>query len=485
MADYSKVQFIAWEIYTGPAYGPMGPDHYPGIAPEKGDLRLDVLSQCVDIFARVEFTRRAIETAYGEAEKDPETLKIFMAPEFLYRGAGGAYLYDLLTGWTAPPKPFAPLPPPLDGLWEGLVGELRSLVAEERFQDWVFVFGSAVGAGFPFSADEPAGRYSHPVLGRNLSLIQCGGRTAQQRDACYFTEKHLKSPIDFIDYELMNPELRVLTDDDVAHGSEPSWKILDRLIQQDPNRVGGSLFRFPHIRRKGGGVIQFGLEICLDHAVCYYTAGSSPTTTGRLAMGGARVDIQLVPSCGMSLIDSSLALGPQEGPRNFSYAFNCDGLQAKNPGRCGLGTHIQLWNELEGEHGYRVNELVSILDGYGEAGHIAVNDTGADLSALGLSPEDVGRLGIDIQNISARQLWYSHKPFEKGKNNNMHDWPEGPGFVRLMEPQPLADSGEPPAPAADGPQPALMQAESVGRALRAALPAPGESAPRPAGRKGT
>ena len=89
MPEYSKVQFIAWEIYTGAVYGPSGADHYAGLAPAAGDRRFHVLSQCLDIMARVEFTRRAIETAYKNAQADSETLKIFMAPEFLYRGAAG------------------------------------------------------------------------------------------------------------------------------------------------------------------------------------------------------------------------------------------------------------------------------------------------------------------------------------------------------------------------------------------------------------
>ena len=110
MPEYSKVQFIAWEIYTGAVYGPSGADHYAGLAPAAGDRRFHVLSQCLDIMARVEFTRRAIETAYKNAQADSKTLKIFMAPEFLYRGAAGAYFYDLLNGWEKAPASFGPLP---------------------------------------------------------------------------------------------------------------------------------------------------------------------------------------------------------------------------------------------------------------------------------------------------------------------------------------------------------------------------------------
>ena len=99
MPNYSKVQFIAWEIYTGPVYQNRLADHYPGIAPALGDRRWDVLSQCLDISARVQFTKKALDAAYESADQDENTLKVFMAPEFLYRGAAGAYLFDLLNGW--------------------------------------------------------------------------------------------------------------------------------------------------------------------------------------------------------------------------------------------------------------------------------------------------------------------------------------------------------------------------------------------------
>ena len=85
MPNYSKVQFIAWEIYTGPVYQNRLADHYPGIAPALGDRRWDVLSQCLDISARVQFTKKALDAAYESADQDENTLKVFMAPEFLYR----------------------------------------------------------------------------------------------------------------------------------------------------------------------------------------------------------------------------------------------------------------------------------------------------------------------------------------------------------------------------------------------------------------
>ncbi len=467
MPDYSKVQFIAWEIYTGAVYGPSGADYYAGLAPAAGDRRFHVLSQCLDIMARVEFTRRAIETAYENAQADSETLKIFVAPEFLYRGAAGAYLYDLLNGWEKAPGSFDPLPAYFKGPWSGLFGELRALVAEERFQDWVFVFGSAVGASFPRSSVVPDDPRFSAATGCNIALIQCGGNTPQQRDACYFTEKHLKSAIDFVNFTLRNATPRILTDQDIAHGCQPTWRILDRLIQEDPNGLGGSLFRFPHIRRSGGQILQFGLELCLDHCVGYVTAGGAPSPTGRLATGTTLVDIQLVPSCGMSLIPTSLALGPRSGPRNFSYAFNCDGLIPIGGSGHDRNTHIQLWNELESGEGYQVNEVAVIRRGYNEAGHIPVDAAAADLSALAPAEEIPRTLRINVKNILAGDLWRSHEPFRAGQNNHEQFWPHGPGFIRALDPQPLTEASDSLVSSANGAGPSLPQHEHPATALKA------------------
>src|SRR5829696_6536849 len=116
MPNYTQVQFLSWEIYTGPNRGPP-PWSYPdqkgtsytgiGNANATNDSRLDIAAQLFDIQQRARFTFKAMETAYDSANRHPSTLKVFMAPEFLYRGKGGAYIHDLINGWeTKPPSEF-------------------------------------------------------------------------------------------------------------------------------------------------------------------------------------------------------------------------------------------------------------------------------------------------------------------------------------------------------------------------------------------
>jgi hypothetical protein len=109
--NYSKVQFVSWELYTGPT-SPLGNGvgFYPGLRLNGiVDDRIDLYSQCEDIEARVSFTSNAINKAFEKVDKNSSVLKIFMAPEFLYRGAGGAYLHDLINGWVgSAPTDFNP-----------------------------------------------------------------------------------------------------------------------------------------------------------------------------------------------------------------------------------------------------------------------------------------------------------------------------------------------------------------------------------------
>jgi len=98
----------------------------------------------------LQFTAKAIDEAHKLAAKRPTTLKVFMAPEFLYRGKGGAYIHDLINGWTKqPPGEFN-----LTGYdrFPGLFGYLKRFASDSgalsptqiRFNDWLFVFGTAI-----------------------------------------------------------------------------------------------------------------------------------------------------------------------------------------------------------------------------------------------------------------------------------------------------------------------------------------------------
>ena len=395
MPNYTHVQFLSWEIYTGPNRGGPPPwarnaqgTSYTGIG-NANDSRLDISAQIVDIEERLQFTYRAMSEARGYATKHPSTLKIFMAPELLYRGRGGAYIHDLINGWTKAPAEFH-----LDGFqtFPGLFGWLKNYALE--FEHWLFVFGTAISASFP--AKNQNGKWvqdaTQPGEIYNTALIQRGGE-GKSNDA-YASRKHYKSGIDFIKQYLGS---KAFTDGDGV----PADRI--DLEPNETDREGGAVFTINGIDDKDGKPIIFGLEVCLDHAASTQGAGRNATSNrwGRIRTADKWVKIQLVPSGGMSLQAASIRLLPAAGATPQSYAFNCDGLSTLEND---WGAHTQIWNGANGKQPVPSNNKL-IEASYGQSvNKTQLVEVGDDLTWAG-----VGR------HIYASQLW-----------------DKGAGYVRVM-----------------------------------------------------
>lgn len=361
MSNYSKVQFISWELYTGPFRTELRPGTgwYAGLLSPGLDKRVDALGQCWDIEARLAFTADAIAQAKSKSDPSSSTLKVFMAPEFLYRGAGGAYLHDLLNGWSAHAPAELGLPAPFAGRWDGLFGGLRALAAGAGYEDWVFVFGTALSASFP-TAKASGGKYllDPGAMGEiyNSALIQRGG--AANGNSNYVSRKHYISPIDFVNRlgaAIQHSPGNVLPFDPRA------------VIPADILGVseGGAVFGLAGVNDGSGKPIDFGIEICLDHA----QSGNNANLFGRIRTAGQYVKLQLVPSGGLYLIDASIRLQPGGAATPRSYAFNCDGLNGLGnaPGGC----HTQVWNGANGASPVpAANKLVEASGGQALAGTV-------------------------------------------------------------------------------------------------------------------
>lgn len=442
MGKYAKIQLIPWEVYTGPVFdGQWRAVDYAGIKRPLGDRRWDVLSQCVDISARCAFTQMAVERAFEAADASGEVLKIFIAPEFLYRGGGGAYLHDLINGWSAA-CPFSDwhLPLPYGGPWPGLFGSLRALVAEERFKDWLFVFGTAVSAGFRahngmilrVGVGESAGGAPPPAVCFNNALIQCGGwgpLEAARAPHSYVTGKHLQSGIDFIEFSLEG--CTVNDSGNVEPANDQSISVLDNMLVEEGSAVMG----FPHIRHLDGSMIKFGVEICLDHAAC----GGRPGC-GRLAYWGERVDIQLVLSCGMTLRPHSVSLRQHNPDTPDAYAFNCDGLVTLRTAQDGYGTHLQLWAQDTAGACHTLMEVGNGCDP-DDPDHIPV---GESVTVTADWPTDAVLL-CDPAEIPGYLLWASMGEPDPGAYVDpsvlSFQWPAGAGYVRPLPPLDLSPEG--------------------------------------------
>ena len=127
-AAYRRVQYVGFPIQTG-YDGYLGANMfyiseednvgvYPGLDDSKADLdgRLGIMERAL-----------GVSLAAPELDARPDTLKIFLAPEFFFRGPAGAYSAE-------------------DPALLQLGDSLRSLVGDTRWRDWVFVFGSIIGS---------------------------------------------------------------------------------------------------------------------------------------------------------------------------------------------------------------------------------------------------------------------------------------------------------------------------------------------------
>jgi hypothetical protein len=353
MSEYTRIQLISWELYTGPVIGRSKPrtrGWYSGLlaAPELPtsvpDVRVDVIGQCVDIDARLAFTADAITKARALADPAPTTLKVFLAPEFIYRGAGGAYVHDLLNGWKETAPSYLGISPavPYYKSWAGLFGGLRSLAAQAEHEHWLFVFGTAVSATFPTNKPSKGKFFLAPSQARdirNTSLVQCGG--LEHASTGHTARKQYDSSIDFL-HEYAGFISHIVAPISAPKSSKERTPLPTDFVGTNDTRTA---FHLPGINDSDGKPIDFGLEICLDHASNGVIDSDSTLPTrrfGRVRAEGRRVKIQLVPSCGMNLVSESIWLQAETGSPTHSYAFHCDGLS--DIARQNYGNHTQVWN---------------------------------------------------------------------------------------------------------------------------------------------
>jgi hypothetical protein len=150
---YNKVQTLGFQIYTAgaPAFEPTaGNDTEKWKNPECSGLQsygvlggwefmcyLGREDPLVDVQDRVTIMQDAVERAHEQSSKDKSTLKVFVAPEFYWRGINGAYAFN-----EQHMRPNAGNCGAICHILEAL----QNIVADERFEDWLFVFGTAIAS---------------------------------------------------------------------------------------------------------------------------------------------------------------------------------------------------------------------------------------------------------------------------------------------------------------------------------------------------
>ena len=347
---YTNVQFVGYSVSTHPkTYGDGSLYRfYPGLADDQADLE-----------ARLALLETAFLLAGNFFSENEDVYRVFVAPEFFFRGACGAYAGPGLETF---------LESALDGILARSGGEVdlavwgTGLFADQALNienpsirsklllgdDFLAVYHACkelrdkIGVDTPgltgilFHLDEledmgngQAGQELDPLASvlrellascdasaeifiRNVSQISCAsGRRL-------LVQKRHKSKVDFV----LNHYL--------GAGREKSnaGAFLQTLVRYpEIPAVAGELKRKdsdPYCVFTEGG-LKIGVEICLDHI------------RRRLVRSGTQVDLQIVPSCGVEVTPGAVSARPG------GYVFNCDGDYLLDNARNGVGSHTQLF----------------------------------------------------------------------------------------------------------------------------------------------
>ena len=314
---YTRVQYVAYEICTMP----HGFDtRYTG----KDDWYVGKEDIPEDIRGRVALLREVLERVAADPNVDqsPATMKIFMAPEFLFRGPKGAYALKHVLGtesrYAEAGESTIGSGQPVSA--DSLQAQLAQLTLEPKWRDWVCVFGTVVGykaaGGAPAATaaeTAAAGKSTADVVREekyelyNVSLVQCGGcaslEEAERRARCVI--KSSRSGIDFLN----SAQFGGLANGDVTTMLNPV---------DDESRTLAVAGDADTLEIDDDGLftmngVSFGLEICLDHA--------KHRLVRACARSGAKVQVQLVPSGGMEIHADSICVEPG------GLVFHCDGLK--------------------------------------------------------------------------------------------------------------------------------------------------------------
>jgi hypothetical protein len=312
-AKYSYVSCIGYKVKVAGA-------HYTG----ETDDAADMLVKCNDMKA-------AIRAAYSLADRNGQKynnyvnmLKVFVAPEFYFRGRKGAYDHAVVHGGEQRTDVSGRV---VKRQHKGIAEIMREELDKPQYKDWLFVLGTAIaatkltetvctacGGKIAFDRNPGAGtttprctaskahRVAEKVVGaqvENVGLIFKNGEF-------HTVTKELVSGIDYVDGASKNKVKLGSETHDVVTDARPSGynAATDVPTKFNDERMGGCIFTIDGI--------TIGVEVCLDHA-----ATSASGSSGRLSHAG-NIQLQLIPSAGMTINSLSTIPG--------GVVFNVDGL---------------------------------------------------------------------------------------------------------------------------------------------------------------
>mmetsp|Transcript_943 Transcript_943/g.1878 ORF Transcript_943/g.1878 Transcript_943/m.1878 type:complete len:557 (-) Transcript_943:133-1803(-) len=387
-SPYSQVQTLSFQIYTGgaPAFIPdettgklkhnhecRGLNSY-GLPEDSDSLQcyLGLEDSAKDVQHRLGIMTDAVNRAYDVSNKDPSVLKIFLAPEFFFRGKDGAFAFASEESEEA------------NGACSDICHILKGLeniAAQKRFEHWLFLFGTVIGSealpkedtyDYQFYNFAPLFKGFDPAISKRV------GKN-------FLVPKRYVSNIDFLTplRHLTNRTIAMELLDDVDLSVERTlmnphannhkkydnqmWaKYKDELTELGYNMIEYGWFYMDEI--------AFSVEICLDHlvhrALMTYNAdivtgsktlvpSSSNDSVEWRGIPKSQAQISLVSSAGMDITVASLALA------NGGHIFLQDGMEGDVPAHSRFGEDECQPNEYEflgGSQSVKRTAVISATD---------------------------------------------------------------------------------------------------------------------------
>jgi hypothetical protein len=265
-----------------------------------------------DMMEKADKLLRAIKAAHGSVsddhKKESTMLKIFMAPEFYFRGKNGGYDFDAVNG---------------TGSEKSLIEILREKLDHSDYKDWLFILGTVI------VVSKSTKTKCLDCMSEDVVRWVQASSTHTTRAECKVDSKHTiesipmgaavdnvalivkekfvhsvtKELVSVVDYKMTSASTRnevVMKD---AKGQPQVVKVV-QYPTANPSRVAAEAQKpgtgFED-ERMGGAIftidgVTFGCEICLDHFATKSKEGS-----GRLDGHAGGIHVQLIPSGGMGI----------------------------------------------------------------------------------------------------------------------------------------------------------------------------------------
>eukprot|EP00435_Cladocopium_sp_Y103_P063855 s172_g25.t1 len=282
---YAAVQYFGFNLFTAPG---TEVDGCFDIGDDLDQCYLGSPKVKEDVEKRLSIMFEAVERLYASDhwDRSPTTLKIFMLPEFYWRGKQGAY--RIHRGVEKVLHPTAH--------W------ISHRFTHERFKHWLIVDGTVVMAQM---ADqryvEMSERPYENISYYNFAPVHVGGT-----NLTYLRFKHFISGIDFLqmrpEHSRMVPAPPGRSHSFCKEHPRSNGCVYQHLPSHLLEELGfGHDVELPSGLLKIGG-LRIGLEICLDHAM------------GELCekelKPWERVDVQLIVSAGMNIASGPVCTRP-------------------------------------------------------------------------------------------------------------------------------------------------------------------------------